>query len=87
MWTVLAPRIEVYTGLVCKVIRPEYPEVTHLQYASRGHLSGVAHHLFKGALVVDASGKVPGRKSCASDPVVQAGVSKLIAGMLLGWNL
>jgi hypothetical protein len=73
----MAPRIEVYTVLVCKVLRPEYP---HTPYASGGHRSGL-HYLFRRTLVVDTPGKEPSYESCATDPVVQANVSKLIAGM------
>jgi hypothetical protein len=77
----MAPRVEVYTNLVCKVIRPDYPDATHIRYRYAAHrvsFSGSVRMMF----VVDSSGKEPSRNSCATDPVVQAGVSKLIAG---GW--
>jgi hypothetical protein len=78
VWMVMAPQVGIYTSLVCKVIRLDYPNGMHLRYAPRESFSVV---VVKDAFVVDAFGKQPSRDTCATDPVVQAGVSKLIAGM------
>ncbi|KAF9444748.1 MFS general substrate transporter [Macrolepiota fuliginosa MF-IS2] len=65
MSATIAPRIEVYTTLACRVIRPDiYSDVSQPNTAV---LSTVAETR-------------PQR--CAADPVVQAAVAKLSAGML-----
>lgn len=72
----VAPRIEIYTVLACATHRPDI--------GSQGLLSifpaSTGLHSFKewpeSAGLFNAS-------TCASDPVVQAAVAKLIAGLIL----
>ncbi|KIL69994.1 hypothetical protein M378DRAFT_7764 [Amanita muscaria Koide BX008] len=67
MVSTLAPRIEIYTLLACKVHNPD------IFGQSNSLLSRSVHNLLPQISVQDT-------QRCASDPVVQAAVAKLIAG-------
>ena len=68
MSATIAPRIEVYTTLVCRVIRPDiYHDVQIPELFRVGRLLGPTRP-----------------QQCAADPVVQANVAKLAASMFSG---
>jgi hypothetical protein len=64
MTSLLAPRLEVYTILICREMRPDI----YYEKSSTG------------PALLSPSASTPTRSQlCASDPVIQAGVSKLAA--------
>jgi hypothetical protein len=77
----LVPRIEIYTVLICGVLKPELFDVRALEYASVGHPRALPRS-FRSLLLVGsqylANHSSPNR--CATDPVVQAEVAKLVTG-------
>ncbi|EKM82440.1 hypothetical protein AGABI1DRAFT_68063 [Agaricus bisporus var. burnettii JB137-S8] len=67
MTALLAPRVEIYTILVCRQIKPDI-------YYEKSSLAGTA--------LLSSSASTPTRSQlCAADPVVQAGVSKFATMM------
>jgi hypothetical protein len=82
LWATLAPRIEVYTILTCKALKPEYPHLMDPQYLVIGHHSGVPSGYGSFPLIDSLYlGNESSSKRCADDPVVQAEAAKLAAGM------
>ncbi|PFH51761.1 hypothetical protein AMATHDRAFT_40016 [Amanita thiersii Skay4041] len=93
MSATIAPRIEIYTRLACKVHKPDIYNEHSLQLVlklfpflgsdmltkpdiSMPYLHEV--NLITPALNIIAEGSPHGTKQCATDPVVQAAVAKLI---------
>jgi hypothetical protein len=88
MSATVGPRIEIYTRLVCNVLKPEYTAEPQVLFSLNGHASGISlsllarldYFLVK-ARVHRALQNDPSFGSCASDPVIQAAVAKLSAGL------
>jgi hypothetical protein len=78
MSATLAPRIDVYTILACKVLRPEYNTTADLP-----HLLSTQHQVAAPSFnhLSTITRNEPGPDRCATDPVVQAAVAKLTIGM------
>ena len=68
MGATIAPKIEVYTMLACRVHKPDI-------FEESGFLVGTSSNLH-------ATGS--GNRACFSDPVVSAAVAQLSAGMFNG---
>jgi hypothetical protein len=96
MSATLAPRVEVYTTLVCAVHRPDilkqsFPDVA-LGHHARSHdpieiTFPKSQHLNIKSLSKANRNSPNHRNLCAADPVVQAATAKFIAGQILGFYL
>ena len=87
----LAPRIEIYTTLVCAKHRPGIlganPRAAHgiilpqsAVYAPEIPMAYVQFPEFHINETIKTHSTPPNWKKCAADPIVQASVAKLIAG-------
>ncbi len=89
MSATLAPRVEVYTTLACRVHRPDIYDQDFSGTAANRAVSKTnpSHYVSSSILGIHNfgtrglkfNGLVEGKR-CASDPVVQAAVAKLSAG-------
>jgi len=93
MSATLAPRVEVYTTLVCAVHRPDILKQSFsnvaLDHHARSHhdpieiTSSESRHFLNFKSPSEANRNSPNRHLCAADPVVQAATAKFIAGQIL----